>query len=61
MQTTSWWLPEGKVSEEEGKGVKYIARERDQTLSGEHTMQYAENVLQNSTLEMYILSINVAQ
>lgn len=27
------------------KGVKYIVTERDHTLSGEHTMQYTDDVL----------------
>lgn len=37
-----------------------MAKEGDLTLSDEHTMQYADGILQNHTLENYVtLLINV--
>lgn len=36
--------------DEEGKGVKYTAKEGAQTLGGEYTMQCNDDVLQNCTL-----------
>lgn len=40
--------------EEAKRGQIYILIEGDQMLGDEHTMQYTKDVLQNSTLEMYI-------
>ena len=36
-----------------------MVTEWDLTLGGEHTMQYSDDVLQNSTLESYIILTNV--
>ena len=41
------------------KGVKYMVTEGDQTLGGENTMEYTDNILQNFIPEMYMLLTNV--
>lgn len=40
--------------QQRGKGVKHVMMEGDLILSGEHTVQYIDDVLQNCTLETYI-------
>lgn len=38
-----------------GKGIKYMVMEGDQTLSGEHTMHYTDDVLENCISENNII------
>ena len=54
--SVAWWLPEGsgEGGVGEGKGVKHTAT-ADWTSSGEHTMQYADEVSQNCILETCIM------
>lgn len=41
----------------ERAGVKYMVVEREPSSSGEHTMNYIHVVLQNCTLETFIISL----
>ena len=38
-----------------GKGAKYTVMEEDLTLGGEHPLHYTDDVLQDCTLETYII------
>ena len=48
-------LLKGWGENEEGKGAQIYGDRGNQTLGGEHTMQYTDGVLQNCTLATYII------
>lgn len=46
VQTTVWWLPEGKGVDRESRvrRDKYMVTQEDLTLGGKHSMQYISDV-----------------
>lgn len=53
VDTTEWWLPEGRVEDRESKGVRYMM-EGGQASGDEHPVECADVLLTSYTPGIYM-------